>query len=168
MAILMWTKFGLFVMAAGLIYFLVTKYWIGVGILAVYFLASILSMQLGKRNIKRLLLSGSPMISPFESMPDLLLILVFECLFLAVALFTHEWISVVFWCLFGLIALHHVGRYWFRLHPRWSQLHQPLMVRYAASAGQEAGQAEREEREFDFFAATRSLLKSVYPRREDE
>lgn len=168
LAILMWTKFGSFVMVAGLIYFFVTEYWIGAGILSVYFLVSILSMQLGKKNIKRLLLSGNPMISPFESMPDLLLILVLECLFLAVALFTHDWFRVLFLFLFGLIVLYHLFRYWFRLHPRWSQVHQPLMVRYAGFAGQEMGQAGREGREFDFFVAIRLLIKSVYPSKKDE
>jgi nitrogen-specific signal transduction histidine kinase len=42
------------------------------------------------------------------------------------------------------------------------------MIRYAACAGQEMGQAKIEGRDFDFFAATKSLLKSVYPHREDE
>lgn len=166
-AVLMWTKVGFLVLLGAAVYFIFTKYWIGLGFLGGHFAVSIVSVYLGKRNIKKLLFSGKPMISPFESMPDLLLILVFECLFLAVALFTKGWVSVLFWILFGLVVLHHFGRYWFRLRPRWSQIHQPLMIRYAACAGQEAGQAEREEREFDFSAATQLLLKSVYPNRDD-
>lgn len=167
-AILMWTRFGIFVMVAGFIYFLTSKYWPGVGILSVYLVVSILSTELGKRNIKRLLLSGIPMISPFEGMLEMRWILVFECLSLAVALSTNGWISVVFWCLFGLIVLYHILRYWLRLNPRWSQVHHPLMVRYAGFAGLETGQAEREERKIDFFSATTSLIKSVYPDKKEE
>lgn len=168
LAALMWTKIGFFVMLAGLIYFLMTRYWMGAGILAGYFIVTSLSVYFGKRNIKRLFLSGKPMVSPFEGMPDLLLILVFECLFLALALFTHGWVRAILGSLFVIVVLHHFGRYWFRMRPRWSQIHQPLMMRYAACAGQEAGQAEREKRAFDFHAATKSLLKSVYPQRQDE
>jgi len=166
-AVLMWTKVGFLVMLGAAVYFIVTKYWTGLALLGGYFAVSILSVHFGKRNVKKLLFSGKPMISPFESMPDLLVILVLECLFLAVALFTGGLISLVLWSVFGLVVLYHFGRYWFRLRPRWSQIHQPLMVRYAACAGHEAGQAAREQREFSFRTATQSLLKSVYPNRED-
>jgi hypothetical protein len=167
-ATLIWTRFNLVIMLCGLIYFVVTKYWIGAGILIVYFIVTTLSIHFGTRNIKRLLISGKPMISPFEGMTDLLLILVFECLFLALALFTHGWSRIMFWCLFGIVALDHLRRYWFRLYPRWSQIHHPLMIRYAACAGFEAGLAKRENRDFDFFTATKSLLKSIYPNKQDE
>lgn len=168
-AILMWgTKFDLLVLLGTVIYFITMKYWIGVGLLTMYSIIRFISAHLGTRNIRRLLNTDKPMISPFEGAPDLQIILVFECFFLAFALLTQGWISVVSWCIFGIIVLAHFGRYWFRLHPRWSQIHQPLMFRYSACAARESFQAEKEQREYNFHAATRLLLKSVYPNKEDE
>jgi len=168
MAALSWTKYGSLVVLAGFVYFAVTQQWVGTAILGAYSIVAILSAQLGKKNVKRLLLAKKPMISPFVDMPDMLLILVFQCGFLAAALSTQGWISVVLWMLFALSIFYQLLRYLYRLRPRWNQIHEPLMHRYAAIAGFEAGRARRDNREFDFFAATHTLVKSVYPDKEDE
>jgi hypothetical protein len=163
-----WTRFGSFVMPIALIYLLVNKHWVAAASVGALVITMMLSWSLGWRNVKRLLRSGKPMISPFEGMPDMLLIMIVECLCFAVALLTNGWFNLVLWILFTIVLLYHSVRLVFRLRPRWRQVHNPLMIRYARAAGEESAQSGLEKREFDFHRATANLLKSVYPTREDD
>jgi len=163
LSLLAWTRFGFLVLAGAFVYFLVAKYWSGVIILISYFVISGFSVYCGKINVKKLLLSDKPIISPFENMPDLLPILVLECLFLALTLFFSGILSYVFGILFILMFLFHMGRYWIRLRPRYNQIHLPLMIRYARSAARETVESRNEGRDFDFVRAMQLLLESVFP-----
>lgn len=167
LCLLMYTKIGLFAVLAVLVYFVITNYWIGTALLIIYSVISGLSLLVGYRNVKRLYLSDKPMIGPFDDMPDVLLIKAFACLSLSIALFAHGWFSTIFWALFGIAVLYIFYRQWFRLHPRWSQIHQPMMVRYTAAAVYDYERARAEGRKPDIYSATKSMIRSVYPNKQD-
>jgi hypothetical protein len=161
-----WTSFGFVVMVGVFVYCLVTQYWLGVGLLAAYFVTGTLSSYLGKRNITYLMMWNFPMIDPFEGMNGVAT-LVIPGLFLALALLLGGWIAVVFWTLFALSVLFYLGRCWFRIRHQWGRIHFPLMYRYAGIAGYESAKAKAENREFDFVAAVSQLLESAYGPQRD-
>jgi len=162
------TRFGHWVSIGLLIYFVIIQYWTGVFIMAVYGAIGWISVWYGMRNIKKNLYSGKVKVDPFEGMVDLLFLLIFQVVFFAVALFTSGILSAVFWVLFGLVTLFEVGRFYHRLASPWRQLHYPLMVRYAAVAGYQAGVAQKENKEFDMEATVNEFAKVIYPDWNDE
>lgn len=166
--VLGFTKLGSLVITGLLIYVIYQKEWVAVGLLAAYFLMVTFSFYIGKRNVKRLLLSGKPMIGPFEGAPDVIFWIILQCLLLAGALLAKGWIAIILWVLFALITLHLLSRYLYRLFPRWRQIHNPLMFRYAVAAGEETAKAETEARDFDFASATLRMLSTVYPEKSEQ
>jgi len=161
--ILGFTRFGHWVSIGLLVYFAIIQYWTGVIIMTVYGAVGWLSAWYGMRNIKKNLYSGKVNVDPFEGMVDLLFLLIFQVVFFAAALFTSGILSIIFWVLFGLVTLFEAGRFYHRLASPWRQLHYPLMVRYAAVAGYQAGVAQRENKEFDMEAAINEFAKVIYP-----
>lgn len=153
----------------GLIAYLIyVQSWAAASLLIAYAGLSIASLTIGRRNAKRLLMEGSPMISPFEAMPEILVFLFAEPLLLFLSLVTSGYPAAICWALFGLVIVFHAGRFLYRLYPRWSRVHHPLMVRYACAAGMEAAKATAEGREFSFHDATVNLLQLVYPKKSEE
>ena len=148
-------------------YLLFTRQWVAAGALAAYTLFINLSFHIGRQNVKRLIDNGYPMISPLEGNALMFPLVLLACLFLALAMSTHGWLSAVFWGFAGLASVHLRGVYKFRMAPRWAQIHYPLMIRYARCAALESNEAEKEQREYDLKNATKFLLKSVYPDRND-
>ena len=157
------TRFGHWVSIGLLIYFVIIQYWIGVFIMAIYGAIGWISVWYGMRNIKKNLYSGKVKVDPFEGMGDLLFLLIFQVVFFALALCTSGILSVVFWALFGLVTLFEVSRFYYRLASPWRQLHYPLMVRYAAVAGYQAGVSQKENKEFDMETAINEFAKVIYP-----
>lgn len=166
--LLTFTKIGWFVLLALLGYFICVKAWIATSLLGSYYFVQFFSFFLGKRNVKRLFLAGKPLIGPFEGATDLVIWVVLQCLFLAIALLTWGWLRGVMWVLFGLLTLQLWIRYSFRLYPRWRQIHEPLMCRYAAAAGEESVLSKTEGRAFDIARATRRVLRTVYPNTSED
>jgi len=162
------TRFGHWVSIGILIYFIVTKYWVGTALVLLYGGIGWLSVWFGVRNIKRNLYSGRANIDPFEGMADLLFILIFQLAFFGLALLTSGIISIVFWVLFGLISFWEVYRYYYRLSSPWRRLHFPLMVHYSAIVGYQMGVAESTGKEFNIEEALRSLVKTAYRYMEDD
>lgn len=74
--------------------------------------------------------------------------------------FAYSW-----WFIFGLIAvgLWKMTRWYFYFGRPWRKVHFPMMRVYAAASGLEAGQAEREGREFNLNAALFNFLKMTNP-----
>lgn len=165
---LMWTRFGSMVLFIGLGYFVYAKLWAEVSILVAYFIFAFASMYLGQKNIRRLLFAGKPMVSPFEGMPDMLVLPVLECLFLALAFWVDGWMEILAWALFAIVSTHHAMRYSSRLFPQWRQVHNSLMIRYAGCAGKESAEASTAGRDFDFSNAIKHLLATVYEYADDE
>jgi|SRR3989344_2222347 len=157
------TRFGHWVSIGLLVYFVVIQYWAGVVIMAIYGAIGWISVWYGMKNVKKNLYSGKAKVDPFEGMGDLLFLLIFQVAFFALALFTSGILAVVFWVLFGLVTLFEVSRFYYRLASPWRQLHYPLMVRYAAVAGYQAGVAQKENREFDMGVAINEFAKAIYP-----
>jgi len=166
--VLGFTRFGHWVSIGVLVYFAIIQYWTGVIIMVVYGAVGWISVWYGMRNIKKNLYSGKAEVDPFEGMVDLLFLLIFQVVFFAVALFTSGILSIIFWVLFGLVTLFEAGRFYYRLASPWRQLHYPLMVRYVAVAGYQAGVAQRENKELDMEAAINEFVKVIYPNWSDE
>jgi hypothetical protein len=162
------TRFGHWVSIGLLIYFVIIQYWIGVILMGIYGAVGWISVWYGMRNIKKNLYSGKVKVDPFEGMGDLLFYIIFQVVFFALALFTSGILSVVFWVLFGLVTLFEVGRFYHRLASPWRQLYYPLMVRYAAVAGYQAGIAQKANKEFDMDTAINEFAKVIYPNWNDE
>ncbi|MBI5734183.1 MAG: hypothetical protein HY973_04570 [Candidatus Kerfeldbacteria bacterium] len=162
------TRFGHWVSIGLLIYFVISQYWTGVFIMAIYGAIGWISVWYGMKNIKKNLYSGKVKVDPFEGMWSLLLLLIFQVAFFALALFTSGILSFVFWILFGLVTLSEVGCFYHRLASPWRQLLYPLMVRYAAVVGYQSGIAQKENKEFDMEAAINEFAKVIYPDLTDE
>lgn len=69
------------------------------------------------------------------------------------------------WFIVGVIvlALWKLNRWYYYSSRPWRKVHFPMMRAYAAASGIEAGQAEREGREFSLNTALLNLLKMVNP-----
>ncbi len=165
---LMWTRFGTMVLFVGLGYFVYARLWPEVITLVVYFIIAFASMYFGQRNIRRFLLAGKPLLSPFEGMPDVPVLTVLECLFLSLTFWVDGWLRILFWVLFVTVSMHHAMRFSSRLYPRWRQVHNPLMIRYAGCAGRESSEASAAGRDFDFSNAIKHLLATVYENSDEE
>jgi hypothetical protein len=143
-------------------YSFATGRWILGGLFLCQGAASVLAVWAGRKNIEGILLRGRANIEPFEGAPDLTLLTWLTLGLLAAALATRGTASLVLWIVLGLVAMMLVGRAWFRLFPRWSRLHFPLMFRYAGCAGMEAARSEAMASEFDIHSALTSLVKGCY------
>lgn len=79
----------------------------------------------------------------------------------AVLSYTYSW-----WFIFGVafLALWKLNRWYYYSSRPWRKVHFPMMRAYAAASGLEAGQAEREGREFNLNAALINLLRMVNPK----
>lgn len=79
----------------------------------------------------------------------------------AVLSYSYSWWFVIVLAVLGLWKLNR----WFYYSSRpWRKVHFPMMRAYAEASGLEAGQAEREGREFNLDKALFNLLKMVNPR----
>jgi len=78
----------------------------------------------------------------------------------AVLSYAYSW-----WFIFGVVVLGlwKLNRWYYYSSRPWRKVHFPMMRAYAAASGLEAGQAEREGREFNLNAALLNLLKMVNP-----
>jgi hypothetical protein len=70
------------------------------------------------------------------------------------------------WFIFGVVvfALWKLNRWYYYSSRPWRKVHFPMMRAYAAASGLEAGQAEREGREFNLNTALLNLLKMANPK----
>jgi hypothetical protein len=79
----------------------------------------------------------------------------------AVLSYGYSWWFVVGVVVFGLWKLN---RWYYHNSRPWRRVHFPMMRAYAGVSGLEAGEAEREGREFNLNAALLNLLKMVNPK----
>lgn len=166
--ILGFTRFGHWVSIGFLVYFIITKYWIGTALVLLYGGIGWLSVWFGVRNIKRNLYSGRSTVDPFEGSPILLPVFIFQLIFFALALLTSNILSAIFWALFGLVILYETGFFYHRLRAPWCRLHFPLMVRYAGIAGYKVAEAKSTAKDFHIKEALSTLVKSAYPYMKDD
>ena len=73
----------------------------------------------------------------------------------------YSWWFVIGVVVFGLWKLN---RWYYYSSRPWRKVHFPMMRAYAGASGLEAGQAEREGREFNLNTALLNLLKMVNPK----
>lgn len=152
-----------FAVLGTLAYFIAIKYWIGLIFFGTFYACSIISFNISLRRVKKLILSGRPLINPFEGMTDIGFLILFESFFLVIALVADGWVSIISWILFGLIFQFILVRYWLRLRPRWSQVHHSLMFHYITYFFQESERSRHENREFSYQKVMLPILKLVYP-----
>jgi len=162
------TKFGHWVLIGLLIYFISTQYWTGVSLVLLSQGIGFLSVWFGLRNIKKNQFSGKADIDPFEGMDDIIITLIFQLIFLVLALLTSNTLSIIFWILFGLLTVYESGRFYHRLSSPWRRLHFPLMVHYLSIAGSLLAIQEITGKEFDIQIALRTLVNKAYPYMEND
>jgi hypothetical protein len=168
LAVLSWNRYGYIIIVGILGYFIFAKYWIGIGLILLYWFIGITSIQIGKRNVKKLIFEQKPIINPFDGQGFILIFAVLQCLFCLGAMITHGIIMIILWVLFGIITIFLVQTYILRLFPKWRSIHYPLMIRYARVAAKETVESEAEHRQYDFLKATQLLMQTVYQRDEEK
>lgn len=166
--VLGFTRFGHWVSIGLLVYFAIIQYWPGVIILLIFGAIGWVSVWYGMRNVKKNLFSERAQVEPFEGMPDLLFLQIFQMVFFALALLTSGILSLVFWILFGLVTLFEVLRFYYRLASPWRRLHYSLIMRYVAVAANRVNIVEKENKEFDIDTALNEFAKVIYPNWTDE
>lgn len=162
------TRFSVWVLIGVAIYFAVTAYWMGVALLAVYFVVAWLAVWVGMRHIRHLLHSGGATVDPLEGAPDVVIAVFVLMASFASALLTHGLFSGILWALVVLIGLYLAGRLYARLGKPWRRLHFSLLYRYAGLAGRAVGLAQIKQEEFDPKPVLVALVKSAYPNIDDQ
>lgn len=145
------------------IYFALSGYWEGFGLLVLSSLLGWSSVRFGVRYNEKRVQGQSALVDPFEHMPEIAQALFIQVPFFGLALLTSGILSAVFWVLFALVTGFLIMRYSFRLQSGWARLHYSLMLRSSALAGSEAARAHLHGEDFSMQSLLPQLVQSVYP-----
>jgi hypothetical protein len=161
--LLMFTNLGFFLTIGLFIYFIFIQYWVGVILIILYGVVGRISVSFGISNIKKNLYSRRAKVDPFEGMFDLFIYLIFQSVFMTLALLTSGILSAISWSIFGIVTFFEALRYYHRIASPWRSLHYSLMIRYAVLAGHQAGVAKTLSKGFDMNSVLIEFVKNIYP-----
>lgn len=104
-------------------------------------------------------------INPLESQPMLYIALILLLIFITIAVFLNNLLSIIFWMLSVFIGFIIISILYMRLSAKWRRVHFPLMIRYARAMVyvQVQGQYEHLAIDKKIDLALLSLLQSVFP-----
>lgn len=156
---------GTFIFIGLGIYCFVIKFWLGLGVILALIFVGILSMMLGYKHSREIMYSGrlTKNLDPSTGMFDLLPLLIFQLVSIAVALLTSKIISVLAFIIFFLVTAYMALRFWTRYGSAWRKIHYPFLIQYSSVAGYMAGLAQRQKKEFSVEETLKELVKQIIP-----
>lgn len=101
-------------------------------------------------------------INPLENQPMFYIALILLFIFITIAVFLNNFLSIIFWMLSVFIGFIIISILYMRLSAKWRRVHYPLMIRHARAMGYAQGQHKHLAIDEKMDLALLSLLQSVY------